>query len=237
MNSTLIKTRNKLILLSLILFIINFSCSKNSNIEPKEHRIKPSALGLKLYSSISTINDIDAKRIAYGSLSNVERFQYWKARLSNLSNSGRFSELQIEKINNFSSALFVEYFENSDKKAIFNTEFIPNWVKTNEKVFTSFEVFDILFSIAPEQSSASISQQKTLKKSSSGTNILTEETGANCICALGSSYTCPLYIAFPLKITYFECYKGTATCTETVRGCGALMDDACDGNFCPAMNT
>jgi hypothetical protein len=236
--TVILSIKSKLIVLFALPFIIfSLSCSMGSNVES----IKPSTFGARIYSSLSAISDLNARRQAYSNLQALERYEYWKIRFSTFITRSHLSSKQVDQVNELASVITLDYFENADIKSVFNTVIIPKWIKKNEKLFSSYETFDLLFSVNPERSSAAIMNIKNNSKNASYNTLLVEQElgggGISCICALGSSYTCPFWTFFPITVHYYTCEKiGTASCTESVRGCGALMDDACDGNFCPAFN-
>ena len=68
------------------------------------------------------------------------------------------------------------------------------------------------------------------------TSLLSENgSESNCFCALGSIVTCAQIIMTPVgpAVHYQDCSLAKPPgCKESLRGCGAFYDGACDGNKC-----
>ncbi len=229
-----INTFSRLLVLAALVGCL-LSCTKEKvSTEPIQ---RPS---LKTFTSVTNVSNLEARKVAYSSLNGNERFQFWQGRFEVAISSGEYNEIQISKIRELANALSPEYFTNSDKKEIFKAVQLPKWIESCKNILSDYQIFDLIFSIKYEASSLLVMKaNQTASGTTNQVNLVAPgDGGGNCTCALGSSYTCPYYSSIPPFISYHPCSKASSVaCSESVRGCGALLDDACDGNVCPMYNS
>lgn len=202
------------LLLSCLLIGLIAACNKESSDE-----INITDPGLKLYKSFLAIDDMETRQAAYGTLSSQEKFEFWQAKFSKDISSGQFSDEQINRIKDFAHSVKPEFFTKGDKKEIFKSITLPNWIKDNATIFTADEVFDLFFNI-------NINTAGNFSKKAISRNSVAAK---DCHCAVGSRYTC--YIGGG----QFGTCTRVLGCTKLSTGCGALWDDECDGDFCTQM--
>lgn len=203
------------------------SCSKEKlNEKPKQDQ------GLKVYTSLSNIKDTEARKVAYSSLTGQERFLFWQTRFSKSIESGWYNNAQIEKIKELAAALTLEYFTNSDKKAIFKAMFLPNWVTSCKNIIPNDKLYDIFLNINFETPVSSSKTEETY--GSKGNQKVLLRPPLFCNCAVGSNFTCWMWIpsTYPGYPGTFGSCTAPVECVQASSGCGAFNDDECDGAKC-----
>jgi hypothetical protein len=196
--------------ISLLAIVIFFSsCSKNESSAPVE---SPNSIGTKLLGAVMQYDNPEILKLAYSSLSDGDRFLLWKAKLSNASKDDSYSDIQKKLIQEINDKISIKNFMKSDEREVFNKVWLPAWITKNKSSFIGDELYNLLFTIQAVKSG-----ELTISKSVSE---------VNCHCKLGSSWTC-----YQGSMYWSTCTK-LNDCRELDRGCGALFDDRCDGNFC-----
>jgi hypothetical protein len=204
------KTQIIYTLIFLSIFII--SCSKNESITEDDNFLQ----GMQIYKRLSMSSNLEETRLAYSSLSSSERQKMWQAKLTSKLISNSFSAEQKRKILDIKNHLTLDVFNKGDAREIFYTNWFPSWATSATKTFSNIEIYNLIFSIND------ISPVTNLQESPKG-----------CICALHSTFTCPKWsVTWPLVLNFGTC-KLKGTCVAKDSGCGALMDQECDGDFCP----
>ncbi|WP_379091918.1 bacteriocin fulvocin C-related protein [Pedobacter sp. UC225_65] len=208
----------------LALGLLIMSCSKDKQ---ATHNDVIMSYGKQLLKKITSINDEEAKKLAYSALSNNERYNLWAAKLAIKLLSNDLSSIQKEKLSELKNYLKPEIFQKGDAREIFHAVWFPNWAKNAENIFNPEDIYNLVLSINSDDITfAQTNNNKDVK-------VLALPPHA-CICALNSNYTCGYWsISWPPGYIFGTCKKSAQGClTNPETGCGALYDNECDGDKC-----
>lgn len=174
-----------------------------------------------LLYKITQFSVIEDKRLIYSLLEDSERYKLWLAYLERESSTTSYTLEQRKAIQQLKNRLTLGIFQNnSDDRTIFQTIWLPEWIKNFSPIFTDYEIYNIAFNLNNSKDKTTTETQKIAVESS-------------CFCALHSRFTCPSF-SFPISISNGTCLLTMENaCKETTKGCGALFDQECDGNSCP----
>ncbi|WP_410220737.1 bacteriocin fulvocin C-related protein [Pedobacter sp.] len=208
-----------------VLSLLFSACQKNDQISTTDTL----ANGKQLLSRLTAIQDIQNTRLAYSTLTAQERHDVWIARFDEKIKSGEWSSQQIEKIKEFADHLALNVFVKGDKREIFFTSFFPTWMKSASKVFNDVEIYNLVFALKDIQPTNTTSNGQETNLVAPG-----DGGGGSCFCALHSGFTCPHWSLSPYpNLSWGTCLKSGACTQPAGNGCGALLDQECDGNSCP----
>lgn len=179
------------------------------------------------FERLSNLRTRELRNQAYSTFSDKERLNLWHTKLSYEMNSGGHSKEKVQKIQELKDYLNLKIFQKSDEREIFSRVWLPNWIKNSSAIFTDEEIGVLVFSFEK------LSSPRSTKKANQSLTSFGGESEGSCKCAVGSNFTCPTYyfVGTQMVVRWGDCTK-SGTCISSVRGCGALVDDACDGNVC-----
>jgi len=177
--------------------------------------------GNELFSKIEKIEGVENRKLAYSNLSNAERYSVWNGKLEKLLNSNKFTKEQKIRISALKDKLSIGLFNPGDDREVFKSIWLPEWIRNSKPYFNEIQIYNIAFTL-DDEIIPSINNELQTSGSESGDNM--------CFCAVYSNFTC-LYSYFG-NPAFGTCHKLATSCITKVRGCGALWDDDCDGNFC-----
>ncbi|WP_175634475.1 bacteriocin fulvocin C-related protein [Pedobacter ghigonis] len=199
--------------------VLAFGCKKSHQADDQVATTRTGIQTALVHDILAITND-DNRRLAFSQLSNIQRFDFWKAKLSMTLDKTNYTAAQLELLREMYGYIVPRIFEESDEKEIFHNSVVPMWVRKASKIFSSKEIYEILFSLDYEE-------QPVMALSTSGSET------AGCICAVGSGYTCGKWNgSYPPGFTWGTCTKSSSNDCAEYRDCGALFDLMCNGDIC-----
>lgn len=212
----------------LIALLVVLSCKKNeiNSLVPDEI----SALTIAKYNAIKSLPSAQAKKLSFTSLDPTEKADFWQYHitlaLKDLTEQQK--ELLKEIKNRFVPAIFVE---GSTEREIMTSLYIGQWLNKADKIFKADEIGNIFYFLQKETPSIVKSNKND------GTEVKAEAL-PDCMCNLGSAYTCPK-VTYHMgtdgiwgETTYGSCSNQAPGCKEDNWGCGLGGLFYCNGNKC-----
>lgn len=190
------------------------SCTNNEfeGFGIKNHDTEASA------SKIFTLGSGEAKKLAFNMLNPTEKASIWQTKFERELLSSRYSEAQkmlIEELMEYSNQAF---FDN--KPTIEEERITTMWLDKAQKAFDPKVLLSLAFTL------------------DNGVYALAVNEEPNCICNIGSMFTCPKFSASldGVSMSWGECFSNPSRpqCKPTGSGCGFLMRYSCNGNDCEA---
>ncbi|WP_285008994.1 bacteriocin fulvocin C-related protein [Pedobacter faecalis] len=177
---------------------------------------EPTKQSVATLQKIQRLQGFEEARIAYASLSQNERHSLWMTKLQLAIESNKYNSNQVKLIKDIMKSLKIDFFRKGEYKEVFKTAILPDWIERSKSIFTKDEIYNLLFTL----------------ENSNGANFSISSSGDEqlpaCHCARGSNWTCYLGGG-----NFANCWVLVAyDCVTQSTGCGAFMDDECDGNFC-----
>lgn len=172
----------KLILSLSITISLLCSCTNNDDLVTKNSDAR--------ISNVLKEKNYDSQKLMYRMLSNDEKRMIWIEKIDNLISIKKFNSKQIDLLIDLKSNLTVDLFDessNNDKKAVFKTVYVKQFLKKSEKVFSPEEFNDYFYSIT----------SKAI-------------TPPSCSCNIGSIYSCAGVSSDCVKTTF--CTVSTVGC-------------------------
>ncbi len=198
----------------LLLFIFVTSCNMDDNFDSINFDKS------YVYQKITSSKNIDYQKNAFRTLTNIEKSKLWKYKYELILSSSDLNLAQISFIENLQNLVTDKIFDkNSKESKIFNTIIISDLVEEGKKLFTSVELFDLLFDLNNDNFLLNSIKQTRLQQSV-------------CSCTVGSKYTCGRVIGvgiWGVDIEYGNCSDKNCV---TDSGCGGFWSQTCDGSKC-----
>ncbi len=196
-----------------VLSCIFVSCKENEIYDPELN--KPFLTGKAITNKLNTITLSVERNLIFATLSPEEKLNFWLTKFKKMQSSA-LNTAQKRAIGELIDMLSIQVFTPGDVKEVFQQVKIPNWIERQKSVFTDIQIHTLLFTYDDAVKESNLN--------SSGS-----EQYEDCHCAVGARYTCVRY-TFP-GVQYGDCQK-QGECLRAPNGCGALMDNECDGNKC-----
>ena len=179
-------------------------------------------------------------------LPSAEKFQIWQQHFEKKRSEFQVGTEEWKLVDELMRFNQVQFYDSvNDRKEIASAYFSKEWLKRAEKVFKAEQVFQIAYSLnslARERdyfgryihSTGSNDVQKLEQPGSPYNN----EALPDCICMVGSNYTCP-YPTFVMttmgmvpEIHFARCSYNSSLACDVEGGCGFGGWYLCNGNIC-----
>lgn len=201
------------------------SCSDDEEVEV------PSMTSIeKSFNNIKKLKSSFARRNAYNTLSENEKMEFWKTRLDTFLEKNNLNSKQTSTINEIKSLLKPEYFiKNSIQNKGFGIIILNKIIKHLQPDFSENQIYSLLFEIDSVDEIIK-KQEETVKRVATRGNL------KECICSVGSRYTCGRLVGASVltvaaTMEFGECSEG-ASCGESSWGCGGMWTQSCNGSNC-----
>lgn len=232
---------NKLSLLAVTLLLF-IACKKNANmgsntmLSTKDYSTNMSTTNLtpNFYYLVTSLNDYDAQKAAYNSLTNNEKSLFWEQKIDYAISINNYTENQLSLLHNLRTIANPSIFINeSAENIIAKTVTINDWITAAEQEFNELEIRNIGMTFRY------MSVNEIFTNLQNGTY---EPCGAPkgagpqlslCFCNKGSKYTCGRASGLStngIGIEYGVC--SGSNCVKDSWGCGFMGIHACDGSDC-----
>jgi hypothetical protein len=197
----------------------------------------------KKFDEINQMTSASAKSIAFEGLSASEKASFWRRHLSSLIPT--LSSTQANAIMPIYKKMTAAVFTKSSQEyEVFKNLIVPEWLVENTPILGR-EFISNTFYFLENNAYENIVLNSNSSDLYSGAPIegelidpLYDESAPDCICNIGSSWTCKkksLTVSIPpsYTVTYGICTHNTTTkCDRDDYGCGYAGLWSCNGNTC-----
>ena len=199
---------------------------------------KESFSGVEKFESLLSLPSSAEMRIAFTEMTSSEKLNFWKYNLRK--NMDGLSVIQKKLVSEIYEQFSPAAYENgSNDNVRLKTLIIPNWLAKAETMFSKDKMWELFYFMEGEKIVRASPDSYVLEQVPESELYFYSESAPNCLCNIGSSYTCKkkeisVGTDSGIKVTYGSCSysKNNGICDRDSYGCGFALMWACNGNTC-----
>ena len=197
---------------------------------------KESFSRVEKFESLLSLPGSSERRIAFNQLASTDKANFWKYNLRKNMNelTGIQRKLVTEIYDQLSPAA---YEKGSNDNVQLKTLIIPKWLEKAEPLFSKDKLWKLFYFMEGEKI-VRVSANSYVMEQVPQTEFY-NESAPDCLCNIGSSYTCKkksitVGTSTTINVTYGSCSytKAGGICDRDDYGCGFSQLWSCNGNTC-----